>query len=260
MSQQTTSPIEAGFIAGTLGHTNDGLKPIELLRIGDCVLSKPEFSESSAVPSYKRVTNTFRFERKWVATLAWFQRSDEDPPNSRARRYDEVFVAPDQLVWVDRYGWLPVKRLHEPTKMHWHLLAFEDYECSLFRLADGSACRIGNVMDCFCTNQEGVVYADYGDRPLEEGFLWDVKVSPPQKLPNSFVGFDMDEWLVQPADEPYCFTTTVFNIEVEEFRTYYIGESGLWVHDGSINRAPVVPPSRFSVGIFPPDDSWPKFD
>ena len=47
------------FVAGTMVHTKDGLKPIEEIKVGDYVLSKPENGGELA---YKRVTKTFERE------------------------------------------------------------------------------------------------------------------------------------------------------------------------------------------------------
>lgn len=54
------------FVAGTLVHTRDGLRPIEQIQVGDYVLSKPE--DGNGETAYKRVVNTFEFEDK----EAWF--------------------------------------------------------------------------------------------------------------------------------------------------------------------------------------------
>ena len=50
------SKNNSGFVAGTLIHTQTGLKPIEQIQVGDFVLSK---SENSSEQAYKRVTQTF---------------------------------------------------------------------------------------------------------------------------------------------------------------------------------------------------------
>jgi hypothetical protein len=39
------SKNNSGFVAGTLIHTQTGLKPIEQIQVGDFVLSKPESGE-----------------------------------------------------------------------------------------------------------------------------------------------------------------------------------------------------------------------
>jgi hypothetical protein len=58
---------EQGFVAGTLVHTDKGLVPIEQIKVGDMVLSKPESGEGEL--AYKPVVNTFVHEDKevWLA-------------------------------------------------------------------------------------------------------------------------------------------------------------------------------------------------
>ncbi|GAB6140812.1 hypothetical protein JCM14076_15410 [Methylosoma difficile] len=48
------------FVAGTLVHTQAGLKPIEQIQMGDYVLSKPESGDGEL--SYQRVTRTYEYE------------------------------------------------------------------------------------------------------------------------------------------------------------------------------------------------------
>ncbi|MCL2076004.1 MAG: Hint domain-containing protein [Betaproteobacteria bacterium] len=62
-------PALVCFIAGTLVHTKEGLRPIEQIRVGDYVLSKPENGEGEV--TYKRVINTFEFEDKETWFVSW---------------------------------------------------------------------------------------------------------------------------------------------------------------------------------------------
>lgn len=52
-------PQAVSFVAGTLVHTKEGLRPIEEINVGDYVLSKPE---NGGELDYKRVTKTFERE------------------------------------------------------------------------------------------------------------------------------------------------------------------------------------------------------
>jgi hypothetical protein len=60
--------MEACFVAGTLVHTREGLKPIEEIKVGDYVLSKPESGEGELC--YQPVTQTFEHDDKEVFYLA----------------------------------------------------------------------------------------------------------------------------------------------------------------------------------------------
>lgn len=52
----------SGFVAGTLVHTDKGLVPIQDLKVGDMVMSKPESGEGEA--EYKSVLSTFKSPKK----------------------------------------------------------------------------------------------------------------------------------------------------------------------------------------------------
>ena len=59
------------FMKGTLVETEEGWTPIDELKVGDFVMSRPENGIGEAVP--KRVVNTFRYEDKEVVMLNFSQ-------------------------------------------------------------------------------------------------------------------------------------------------------------------------------------------
>ena len=59
------------FMKGTLVETEEGWTPIDELKVGDWVMSRPENGIGEAVP--KRVVNTFRHEDKKVVMLKFSQ-------------------------------------------------------------------------------------------------------------------------------------------------------------------------------------------
>jgi hypothetical protein len=67
-------PVSACFAAGTLVHTQTGLVPIEQIKVGDMVLSKPESGEGEQ--AYKRVTRTFAHEPQTVMAVGYTQPDD----------------------------------------------------------------------------------------------------------------------------------------------------------------------------------------
>ncbi|ANJ66309.1 hypothetical protein A9404_01975 [Halothiobacillus diazotrophicus] len=227
-------PLVDCFIAGTLVHTKDGLKPIEEIKVGDWVLSRPENPEMGTETAYKRVANTFRFENKPVVSLSWVQRPVDDSTGEkkgdRTSMFDWVFATPNHPVWVDGHGWMAAERLFEPSgrRRRPHLLHPEEWYRPLLRLADGSACHITGVSDCFRTDQPQVVYTEESYEFLESGHSWDFNESPPKLISNK-VAFDMENWVDEETGEPVVFTTTVYKIEVEDWHTYFVGSTGLWV-------------------------------
>ena len=40
------------------------------------------------------------------------------------------------------------------------------------------------------------------------------------------------------SDEEQYYLVTVYNIEVEDHHTYFVGKHGIWVHDANSNNQP----------------------
>ena len=61
-----------------------------------------------------------------------------------------------------------------------------------------------------------------------------VNIRNPDKgpYPPAWHGFDYLQKTTKVKPE-HIFRTTVYNLEVEYFHTYYVGEAGLWAHDES---------------------------
>lgn len=76
MTTQTNAekPHAGGFVAGTLVLTQEGLRPIEEIKVGDWVFSKPENGEGEQ--AYKRVTITYEFEDKEIWYLSYANHND----------------------------------------------------------------------------------------------------------------------------------------------------------------------------------------
>jgi len=50
---------------------------------------------------------------------------------------------------------------------------------------------------------------------------------------------NLDEWdlnLNDPIDSKYIYRATVYNIEVEGWHTYFVGELGVWVHNANCGK------------------------
>ena len=86
------------FMKGTLVETEEGWTPIDELKVGDWVMSRPENGIGEAVP--KRVVNTFRHEDKEVVMLK-FSCFPNRNGGGKSGRYSEPSV-------------LRVRRGHQP--------------------------------------------------------------------------------------------------------------------------------------------------
>lgn len=219
---------DACFVAGTLVHTRDGLVPIEQINVGDRVLSKPEGGEGEL--AYKRVTNTLFFREQEVRILV----ISPNPETIRASREKirfmknptRVFVATSaQSFWVNEVGWTPVGYVSwgDGLEMSNGEAAVLDENCLVIRTS---------------TQDVGwYLFADESDRA--EGTLIDFRNGKPE------VDFGAEQVLNDDVNwdhDCYQLRRTAYNLEVEEFHTYYVGDMvegsqvGLWVRDGAPRR------------------------
>jgi hypothetical protein len=153
----------ACFVAGTLVHTKEGLKPIEQIQVGDLVLSYPDdqpiptgkFREPHEY-TYKRVVQTFVTENQPVTEFPVL--------NLATGNIERLTATPNHPIYVKGEGWITLEVI-----------------CARRQLVTVETCDFRNLV-------LGGLYKDKG-------------------------------------------LTTVYNIEVEDFHTYYVGTEGLWVHN-----------------------------
>lgn len=95
---------ETGFAGGTRIHTQEGLKPIESIRVGDRVLTHPD---QSPPPNRRRAAAEYQYQRVTRAT------SIEVPSLLRITLQnmadgieDTLLVATGQPIWTKPSGWL----------------------------------------------------------------------------------------------------------------------------------------------------------
>lgn len=99
------------FVAGTLVHTKEGLRPIEQIKVGDLVLSKPESGEGAQ--SYQPVTKTFSYENRELYLLPM---TELDRVTKKPLRYETQYVALSGThpIWVEYFHQLTTQLDHEP--------------------------------------------------------------------------------------------------------------------------------------------------
>jgi RHS repeat-associated protein len=137
------------FVAGTLVHTSDGLKPIEEIEADDYVLSRDE--ETGAV-DYKRVTRKFVTPDQSVIEL-----SLEDEEGG----IETIGATAEHPFWVKARGWIGTGEL----------------------------------------------------------------------LPGDEVFTSTGGWLKVTGSTWLSGRQTVYNLEVEGYHTYFVGDAGAWVHN-----------------------------
>jgi hypothetical protein len=226
---------EAGgcFVAGTLVHTKEGLKPIEQIQVGDWVLSKPESGEGEQ--AYKRVANTFSFEDKVVRIV------DYSVLRNGEWHHDTLTATDNHPFWVTgidesvypsgspkdlRAGWMRADQL---------------FGGLLIELSTGETARVTSSPEdiLWKTNRPGLVWeATFRDeigvyRDLSTGKICRIDTDELTSINHDFnhdetfsARSENLEWQVK-----WYYTTKVYNFEVEDFHTYYVGKLGAWVHN-----------------------------
>jgi hypothetical protein len=217
--QSPFGPDPVCFVAGTLVHTKEGLRPIEQIKVGDYVLSKPESGEGEQ--AYKRVTQTFVREDQevWVVDYAVDEWPTPELPPTRS-----LVVTGNHPFWVDRKGWTAARDLKQADNLE----LYNTHETKEF----GYLLRSLKVLEADRRDWGWAEDSDIlscGKGPMIDLRDGGVKVSEYYKedVPtNDLTG----RYLRQQ----------VFNLEVEDFHTYFVGEAGVWVHNACPDVAGTV--------------------
>ncbi len=258
----TTPETASGFVAGTLVHTSEGLKPIEQIKVSDLVLSKPESGVGEA--SYQPVTRIFRYENRELYLLPF---TELDPVTHRVvtGKTEYVAVTGAHPIWVTHFrqyrfdegddvitpvnGWISVEEFHFKC-VHAYRNRLEDRLCepdAFALLANGSPAIINPVRPILAglREDEGVEFHD--KEPWQEELsrsTWRfgadgiVELSGDTYLGNAeergydYTGYDTESEMsvVRRSGGHLPLRRTVYNLEVAHNHSYFVGELGLWVH------------------------------
>lgn len=249
----------ACFVAGTLVHTDKGLVPIDQIKVGDMVLSRDE-NNPDGENAYKRVLSTFKSAEK--------QRIIYQSFNAR-HGTGYLFCTEDHLFWADRLiehkidengvetlvreleGWTPA-------------LGLEGTECHSLRTFDNDVAYVNTFEDSskllgtICPDPDCQIVRVYN--PSDAMGIVDFRSNKPLILKGGGIKFNSitsvmtgcllpteevreypntdnhpDIQAIVPllkygeCDHEYC--DYVYNIEVEDYHTYFVGHTGIWVHN-----------------------------
>lgn len=282
-----------GFAAGTLVHTDKGYTPIQDIKVGDMVLSKPE--DGSGEVSYKPVLNTFVHENKelWMVKANRYsiskdmygKRIDSLLFNVTPRKTD-FLATPNHPIWVvgrgikKDEGNIVLDNIVMYPEPHWKRVdQLERYEVMVN--ADGVMYYIERAQPVyqFDTNinipikpsymwyQEeyyGKNYDKYGnvikydadgnwiepddygnpdeyeeisleelERRRNRGWVLDSEYYEQKgMIPASIDGILTVQNQLKDTQGNYLpFLSTVYNLEVADNHTYFISDTGIWVHN-----------------------------
>lgn len=194
----------ACFPKGTLVHTQNGLVPIEQIKVGDMVLSKHESGEGEQ--AYKPVTRVFEHGPTKVVRV-WYIEDSEKPTYGGT-----VFTTQEHPFWVEGAGWTEARCLD----------AIPDL--ARMPLQSGNHVTVSGVYRVAATSRPGIGWISLSADQIDDfGFEWDFDNNV---VVNSRVYAEEDASF---EDNP--LKVPVWNLEVEDFHTYYVGKDGLWVHN-----------------------------
>ncbi|MDP2226731.1 MAG: hypothetical protein Q8J78_04570 [Moraxellaceae bacterium] len=251
----------SGFFSGTLVHTKEGLMPIEKIKVGDWVLSKPELGEGEV--SYRRVVNTFEFDDKEV----WFVSYDALEPKPGEDRGDGfIVVTGNHPFWVVHESQFDEEDERVSVNCWRRADQLTGFETVL--LADGRLGGLSIISKIYRMPYEGIGWIARDDEGLGPviDLRGDKAFSPLfgnrsaeyfSKIKNDFYGCRVgDSRVSKPIYNPLLgygvsydtmgyvgnqdiffsggndkfYRAKVYSIEVEDNHTYFVDALGVWVH------------------------------
>lgn len=223
-----TQKFGSCFAAGTLVHTKEGLVPIEQVKVGDYVLSKHD--SGMGEQAYKRVLQTFFYPSETVMAVGHVLPGE---PNKTA----QIITTLNHPFWLaevrsedDQPGWTAASRLSKGWRNNG----------DKFLLANGDLAVVSGCDRIYVSAQEGVGWhPSYMSDRQREGYLVDYRIHPKKMIAIDVLATrelrDYDEeHLYHPIFEVpdhFLLKLPVYNLEVEDFHTYYVGKYGVWVHN-----------------------------
>ena len=242
----------AGFVAGTLIHTDKGLVPIQDIKVGDMVLSRPEWGDKNVPTEYKRVSRAFCSGESAVYRVVYID-NDEEYIDGEKIKAKAMFVSENNPIWIEeREEWVAVKNLKDYETVLSSLDSSKDYTVvsvyPIFEIEAFSTClsdmAISLPLSKFghCTQRDirpdvdAIIFSTSNElqchRVEEWCDLYDISYEK-KSIPEEVIK-ELDNLDVNTSNN--FFNAKFYNIEVEDFHTYFIGHARLWVHDAkSIN-------------------------
>ncbi|MGZ8217093.1 hypothetical protein [Methylomagnum sp.] len=207
---------ESGFVAGTPVWTDRGLVPIEQIKIGDSVLSRSE--EGRGEREFKRVRRTLIHDNLPITlvnyVITW-------PNNDPQNKWDEYHYRDDYLFVSDHLQFW-VRDDFDTDEGCWKSTGWLVYGEPLSLMTDKIA-YVGQDMHLCATDIASIGWISYHDQEFPD-FCVDFGSKGKAKWP-------LNTKRRKPTNRQV--TRCVYNLEVEDFHTFYVSDEGVWVHDAS---------------------------
>lgn len=193
-----------GCFAGTLIHTNNGLIPIEEVRVGDWLLSQPE-AQIGFARAFRQVSEIFSFAEHAVLLFRCYK------PGGGS--IEQFVVTANYAFWVVGLGWARADQIDMGRELE---------------LADGTVATTLCARPIYRTSKVGIgwVTGAWGAEANNgAGNLVDLR-------DGSIVVGTEDTFNSDCLDDQgrYApFSACVFNLNVDECHTYFVGTEGVWV-------------------------------
>jgi hypothetical protein len=148
-------------------------------------------------------------------------------------RYQDIIVTPEHPIWVQGKGWKAASKI-KPT-----------FPVTKLELVADENPKVAANLRLFVTDQPDVAWSPCSSVASDlgsKGSKINIRTLEPVET-GVFVGIEYVENYHRAKSE-HLFRTTVFNIEVEDFHTYYVGKAGVWVHNKNIRTATTAPDGK----------------
>lgn len=260
----------SGFVGGTLVHTEKGLVPIEQLKIGDKVLSKAADglgelvykAVTNTMVTQSVLVNLLELSIAIDSSLPMkeqieLQRLVDDQPSTR------LLITKNHPLWTEGSKWTQAKEVKsQDILINKDLIKYSaesgnnPYDTTSLRqiyrtdrsntgfvpkFDEDIPAQYGSLIDLTTGEelQNSVTYQAVTDKLYEHDEEWKQRLL--EQTPEAdregaeFFGFRQGEWkdpdTIDWAEGEGPLTMTVYNIEVEDTHTYFVGETGIWVHE-----------------------------
>ncbi len=223
------------FVAGTRVHTDKGLVPIQDLKVGDMVLSKPENGEGEL--TYKRVIKTFVRKKQPIWGMVISARVRGDGTQEDDWKYEFILTTAGhpfrktgsydygKSEYIKKAEWVIVSQLNNGAPLSG--CKYENHEVleniALYRTVNPNEAFYCMFRDCSSGYLLNIDKYKQGKNIVPDYFVSDYA-----SLDDSLETHNFDEH----DDFIYdYYLDDVYNIEVEDYHTYFAGELGVWVHN-----------------------------